>query len=78
MGRFREHQKIRGEYEASADALGESFTRSLGYTAEAELEAHLRHLAGRPLGLRGREPSGFEIAEISDAINQQGVLPPPA
>ena len=77
MGRFREHQKLRGHYEESADAIREEFIRSRGYTPEQELAAHLRHLRDRTLQAHGRDPSGVEIAEIPDMLNQRGVLPLP-
>ena len=77
MGRFHEHQKIRGKYEESSDALREAFIRGRGYTPEAESDAHLRHLRDRTLTARRREPSEVEIAEISDMLNRRGVLPLP-
>ena len=39
MGQFHVQQKIRGKYEASAEALLEAVMRSLFYTLEAELGA---------------------------------------
>ena len=77
MGRFREHQKLRGKYEAPADALREAFMISRRYTPEAELADHLRHLRERFIRLHPREPDGCEVAEISDILNQRGALPLP-
>ena len=77
MGRINERQKRREKYEASADALRGEFMRSRIYTHEADSGEHLRHLGDRSDRLHGREPDGCEIAEISDILNQRGVLPPP-
>ena len=77
MGLFHEHQRLRGKYEESADALREAFMRSRGYTPEEDLDAHLHHLRDRILVAHGREPSEIEFAEISDMLNRLGVLPLP-
>ena len=77
MGRFHEHQKLRGKYEESADALHEAFMRSRGYAPEDEAAAHLAHLRDRTVAAHGREPTQAEVDEISDMLNQRGVLPLP-
>ena len=77
MGRFHEHQRLRGKYEESADALHDAFMRGRGYTPEEESGAHLRHLRDRTIVAHGREPSDVELSEISDMLNQRGVLPLP-
>ena len=74
MGRFRDHQKLRAKYGASADDLREEFTRSLDYAPEAEVAENLRHLRDRPIRPRTREPNDCAVSEISDVINQRGAL----